>query len=174
MAKGAGVWAVLAAALLAAACATPPQPPQAESGPGAAEPAADAFTSQPLRHLRGRKLKPMPVEALNVKTRCSFRDELGTRGKLDLHVSEAVVKRFSADVNIAKRGSCRFDLKSFTQAEKLPAVLLADEASGCTVRMWQQDKGVTVAFNGCAAQCSGDAFSYLWPILVEPGSGRCF
>jgi hypothetical protein len=130
--------------------------------------------SQPLRHLLGRNLKPMRVQALNVRTRCSFRDEAGTRGQLDLQVKEAVVKRFVADVSMRGKGSCRFDLKNFQQTETLPTVLLADAASGCRVRMWQQDMGVTIAFNGCSAECSGDAFSYLWPILVDSKSGRCF
>ena len=39
--------------------------------------------------------------------------------------------------------------------------------------MWEQGKGVTVAFNNCQAKCEGDAFSYLWPILVDPRNGRC-
>ncbi|WP_228273604.1 hypothetical protein [Rhodocyclus tenuis] len=162
------------AALLLAACATPPVPPPAEPLPPEEVQAEEAMRSQPLRHLLGRNLKPMPVQALNVRTRCSFRDEIGTRGKLDLHVSDAVVKRFAAEVNMPGKGSCRFDLKSFAQTEKLPTVLLTAAESGCKVRIWQQEKGVTVAFNGCAAQCTGDSFSYLWPILVDARSGRCF
>lgn len=161
------------AALLLAACATPPPPPPvADAEP--ALPADEPLRSQPLRHLLGRNLKPMPVQALNVRTRCSFRDESGTRGQLDLLVKEAVVQRFAADVSMRGKGSCRFALKDFAQTEQLPSVLLADAGSGCTVRMWQQEKGVTVAFNGCAAQCTGDSFSYLWPILVDARSGRCF
>jgi hypothetical protein len=43
--------------------------------------------------------------------------------------------------------------------------------------MWEQEldrsKGVTVAFSGCQAQCSGESFSYLWPILVDTRNGRC-
>ncbi len=92
---------------------------------------------------------------------------------MDLHVTKAEVKRFVAEVNIPKQGLCRFDLKSFKQTASLPNVVLTDEASGCVVRMWEQGKGVTVAFNACQAKCSGDAFSYLWPILVESKSGRC-
>ena len=52
-------------------------------------------------------------------------------------------------------------------------VVLSDRESACTVRMWEQERGVTVAFNGCQARCSGDAFSYLWPILIDRRSGRC-
>jgi len=92
---------------------------------------------------------------------------------MDLHVTKAEVKRFIAEVSIPNQGLCRFDMKNFQQTTRLPNVVLTDEASGCVVRMWEQGKGVTVAFNSCAAQCSGDAFSYLWPILVDTKSGRC-
>ena len=52
------------------------------------------------------------------------------------------------------------------------ALLLAKDGSDCSVRMWEQDKKVTVAFNGCQAQCSGEAVDYLWPIQLERRS--CF
>jgi hypothetical protein len=162
--------------LLLGACATPtpvPVPPE----PGLTtvrEPAPERLQSQPLKHLAHRKLKPMPVQALNVSTKCAFHDEGGTRGKLDLQVKNAEVQRFTAEVSMSKRGICRFDMKNFRQTASLPAVLLADNGSACLVRMWAQDKGVTVAFNGCQAQCSGESFSYLWPILVDTRNGRCF
>jgi hypothetical protein len=31
-----------------------------------------------------------------------------------------------------------------------------------------------VAFNSCPDFCDGQAFDYLWPILVETRTGRCF
>ncbi len=119
----------------------------------------------------------MPDQALNVKTKCAFRDAIGTRGKMDLQVKDAEVQRFTAEVNIPKKGICRFDMKNFQQTGNLPTVHLADAASGCSVRMWAQElgreKSVTIAFTGCQTQCSGDSFSYLWPILVDTRNGRC-
>jgi len=32
---------------------------------------------------------------------------------------------------------------------------------------------VMLGFSGCPKSCDGDAFSYLWPIMVEAKSGRC-
>ena len=171
-------------ALLVAACAAPapqptsapaPLPPTPVAAPPAAAkaPPAEPIKSQPLKHLLGRKLKPIPDQALEVKTKCSFRDVAGGRGTLDLLVVKADVQRFVAEVTIPKHGLCRFDLKNFTQTGRLPTVVLRDEANGCVVRMWEQEKGVTVAFNACQAQCAGDAFSYLWPILVDRRNGRC-
>ena len=164
----------LLALLLLGACASP-EPDRAPTEPEAApvQPRAERLKSQPLKHLLGRSIKPMPDKELEVRTRCNFRDVAGGRGKMDLQVNKAEVKRFVAEVNIPKQGMCRFDMKNFEQTAKLPNVVLTDGASGCVVRMWEQEKGVTVAFNGCQSQCGGDAYSYLWPILVDTKSGRC-
>lgn len=130
--------------------------------------------SQPLKHLAGRNLKPMPTKPLNVKSSCSHRDAVGTQTKLNLLVKNAEVKTFSAQVSIPQRGVCRFDLKNFEQTATLPQALLkAKDGSGCSVRMWEQGKEVTIAFNSCPKACEKDAFSYLWPILVDARTGRC-
>lgn len=130
--------------------------------------------SQPLKYLVGRKLKPQPTRPLNVKSKCTHRDAVGTQTRLNLLVKNAEVKAFSAQVSIPHRGSCRFELKNFEQTATLPQALLkAKDGSDCSVRMWEQGKEVTIAFNSCPAACEGEAFSYLWPILVDAKSGRC-
>ena len=168
----------LALALLVAGCATP----EPTSAPVAVEPRAEVVAepparerikSQPLKHLLGRNLKPIPDKALDVRTKCSFRDVAGGHGSMDLQVTRAEVKRFVAQVSIPKQGICRFEMKNFEQTARLPNIVLTDQATGCVVSMWEQGKGLTVAFNACQAKCSGDAFSYLWPILVDTRSGRC-
>ena len=169
----------VALACLLASCATPEPAPE-DKEPLPAKPAVsekaqrpEKIQSQPLKHLAGRKLKPIPDKELDVRTKCSFKDVQGGLGSMDLQVIKADVKRFVAEVNIPKQGSCHFDMKHFEQIARMPNVVLRDKTSACTVRMWEQEKGVTVAFNGCQAKCSGDAFSYLWPILVDTRSGRC-
>jgi len=161
--------------LLIAACAeVPPAPPPAVEAPREEVAKAEHIESQPLKYLAGRQLKPMPTRPLNVKSRCSTRDAIGTATQLDLLVKDAVVKSFSAQVNIKGYGVCRFNLKDFQQAEKLPQALLkAKDGSDCSVRMWEEGSRVTVAFNSCPKSCERDAFSYLWPILVDAKSGRC-
>jgi hypothetical protein len=126
------------------------------------------------RYLASRGLSIIETRPLNVRTDCAFRDETGYGGRLDLEVQEANVRRFAAKVEIPRRGSCRFELADFRQAATLPTVTLAGERSDCTVRMWEQGSKVTVAFSGCQAQCDKETFDYLWPILVEMPSGRCF
>jgi hypothetical protein len=71
-------------------------------------------------------------------------------------------------------GACRFNLRDFEQVEKMPQALLRHRLeTGCTVRMWEQGNKVTIAFDNCQKSCEGDAFSYLWPLIVEGKSGRC-
>lgn len=173
------ILALLLSGLLAS-CAT--QAPTPETGEKTASPKTVAgekpaqpekIQSQPLKHLAGRKLKPMPDKELNVRTQCNFKDVAGGRGSMDLLVTRAEAKRFVAEVSIPKQGICRFDMRHFEQTAKMPNVVLTDKDSSCTVRMWEQEKGVTVAFNSCQARCDGDAFSYLWPILVDTRNGRC-
>ena len=169
---------LLAVVAMLGACSSPaPVPETKEPVARGNEPVAEAkkapFESQPLKYLVGRNLKPMPDKPLEVKTRCSFRDVAGGRGSLDLHVSKAEVKKFAAEISIPRQGLCRFNMRDFTQTGRLPNVVLADPGSECTVRMWEQGKDVTVAFHACQAKCDGDAFSYLWPILVNGKSGRC-
>ena len=171
----------IALSMLLGACATPEPVPEPVAEPVAPvatviktpTPKKEHIESQPLKHLLGRNLKPIPDRALDVSTKCNFHDVAGGRGSMDLQVTKAEVKRFVAEVNIPKQGLCRFDMKNFQQTATLPNVVLTDGASGCVVRMWEQEKGVTVAFNACQDKCSGDAFSYLWPILVDTKSGRC-
>ena len=169
--------AVALSVLLLAACASVPEPvvslpePVKETTP--APQITPRIKSQTLRYLVGRNLKPIPDRALEVRTRCRFRDVAGGQGKMDLQVSKAEVKRFVAEVTIPNQGVCHFNMKDFQQTGHMPNVVLTDQADGCVVRMWEQGKGVTVAFDSCQRKCGGDAFSYLWPILVDTRNGRC-
>ena len=169
---------LLAVVAALGACSSPapvpePQSEVARDDEPATVPDKAPFESQPLKYLVGRNLKPMPDKPLEVKTRCSFHDVSGGRGSLDLHVSKAEVKKFVAEISIPRQGLCRFNMRDFTQTGRLPNVVLADPSSDCTVRMWEQGKDITVAFHACQAKCDADAFSYLWPILVNGKSGRC-
>lgn len=172
-------WAILAA-LVAAGCAEvekQPEPAAVETAPESTSTAATQpkFKSDTLKYLAKRQIKPQPTRPLNVKSTCSHKDAIGTVTRLDLLVKEAEVKTFSAQVSMKGYGTCRFNLKEFEQVEKLPQALLKHKSeAGCSVRMWEQGPKVTVAFNSCPKSCEGDAFSYLWPIVVEAKSGRCF
>lgn len=167
---------------LMAGCATRApevaQKPAPEPAP-APTPAPDAKkqpTAPPREvysRLAGRTIKPIQVRPLNVKANCSFRDPDGYGGRLDLLVKESRVERLQAVVEVPRRGNCAFDLKDFRQTASEPAVVLSAAGSSCLVRLWEQEGRVTVAFNGCRDRCEGGSFEYVWPILVDAGTGRC-
>lgn len=175
---------VFLAALAAAGCAEveklPEVVPDAAPVVVAPEPALPEveqpkFKNSTLKYLANRQLKPQPTRPLNVRSKCSHKDAIGTATKLDLLVKEAVVKTLNAQIAIKGYGTCRFNLGDFEQAEKLPQALLRHKREpGCLIRMWEQGDQVTIAFNSCPKSCEKDAFSYLWPIVVEAKSGRCY
>ena len=168
---------VLLAALLAAGCAEVDRKvePAADATVGPAPGETPKFKNSTLKYLAGRNLQPQPTRPLNVKSNCSHKDAIGTLTRLELLVREAEVKAFDAQVTMKGHGTCSFKLRDFEQVEKLPQALLRHkQEGGCQVRMWEQGPKVTVAFNSCAKSCEGQAFDYLWPIVVEAKSGRCY
>ncbi|WP_234082635.1 hypothetical protein [Azonexus sp. R2A61] len=171
-------WLALAVIGLAA-CAETPKAPDAPSATAPTEaPTAKEetpkFKNSTLKYLANRNLKPQPTRPLNVKSRCSSRDAVGTATRLNLLVKEAEVKTFDAQINIKGHGACHFNLADFTQEAKLPqAFLRHKQMHDCTVRMWEQGKEVTIAFNSCQKSCEGQAFDYLWPVIVDAKTGRC-
>jgi len=183
------MWRVYAllAMVLAAGCSevvkqpevapNPVPPPTVEIVPKkpSTETASPTFKADTLTYLAKRGFKPQPTRPLNAQVRCSHHDAVGTATQLDLLVKEAEVKTFDAQVAIKGYGTCRFNLDDFNQAEKLPQALLRHKRElDCTVRLWEEEQKITIAFNSCPKSCEGDAFSYLWPILVEEKSGHCF
>jgi hypothetical protein len=164
-----------------AGCATPPPTPTATaplpppSQPTAPQAAAKApeLKKETLAYLAKRKLAPIAGGALNTRTSCSFRDDNGYRGQLQLVVNNAAVEQLDARVDVPKRGSCEFRLADFRQTDSQPIVVLAAHRSNCKLSLWEQGNQLTVAFSDCRAECSGNAVDYLWPILVDSQRGIC-
>ena len=154
---------ILAASALLSACALPGLQPPAE------EPPSDEALSTPSA--MGKRLRPMPWRPLDVIADCRFRDEAGYTTRIHLDITQSKVKAFSAEVDIPRRGSCRFD-GPFTQTREKPSVQLR-AADGCTVDIFEQGKAVTVGFAKCAARCTRGAFDYLWPIIIDRTNGQC-
>ncbi|MBI4989228.1 MAG: hypothetical protein HZC23_10445 [Rhodocyclales bacterium] len=160
--------ALLLPALILGACATPEKAPPPTEAPKPAP-----VTKAPPAEAKPSRPGPIPVRPLNVRTECSFRDETGYNGALKLNVAEAKVHAFEAKVNIPRRGACHFDLKDFRQTKELPAIELSQTKGRCIVRVWEQGDRVTVAFQQCEKMCSGNSYSYLWPILNDRRKGSC-
>lgn len=167
---------VLALPILLSACATDEavvDTPQKTSSSASGPIQIGQISPQTLRKLRGRKMQQIHDRKLNARAACTFKDVNGGKGHLDLQVEHAEVRRLHAEIEIPKHGLCRFDLPAFAQVSRYPNVELRNPANDCRIRLWEQNRGVTLAFHNCRAQCSGDAVDYLWPILINPRNGRC-
>ena len=174
-------YVVLPLALLAG-CATPPPPPVSAPPPAPTPVPAPSYPATPktpelkketLAYLAKRGHKPITGQPLNARASCSFRDDTGYAGQLELAVKDAQVERLEARVDVPKRGSCQFRLADFRQTDTLPIVVLASQKTACKVSVWEQGQQVTVAFRDCRTECGGDAVNYLWPILVDSRKGSC-
>ncbi|MGB2902883.1 MAG: hypothetical protein WBJ68_12875 [Candidatus Dechloromonas phosphoritropha] len=169
------MWAVwLLALLLVAGCAETGKQAESGSAGGSTATGEQKIESQPLKYLKNRTIKPQATRPLNARAKCSTKDAIGTTRRLDLLVKESSVQTFNARMTMKGHGACHFDLREFEQVEKMPQALLRHrQETECTVIMWEQGNNVTIAFNNCPKSCDGDAFSYLWPLIVEGKSGRC-
>lgn len=174
-----------AAMLLMAGCATKEAPVESPAPASVSTPTPEPVPvpeaeQTPALAKRGdhgtrptRKLRPMAVKPISVKADCSYRDPTGYGGTLNLLVENSQVRTLQADIQVPKRGSCAFALKDFRQTTREPSVTLASASGACTVRLWEQEGKVTVAFNSCKDRCQGDSFDYVWPILVDARTGKC-
>jgi len=165
-------------ALLAGCATKEPQvavkpAPVPAPAPEVAKPAPAPAETETYSRLAGRKIKRIEVKPITVKADCSYKDPTGYGGKLNLLVEDSQVRKLQADITVPKHGKCSFALKDFHQTAKEPSVTLAAESGKCTVRMWEQEGKVTVAFNSCKDRCQADSFDYVWPILVDAKSGKC-
>lgn len=174
--------AVCLVAMVIAACGTPRQPTPEE--PALRQPSEAPFPSwEPASRPSGRlssRIDPRKVasqlrsRAVNVATRCSFRNETGYNGQASVNVANGDASLVSVTVNLPEQGSCLFDMTGFQQTQRGAMVELRHPRDGCTARLWEQGQQVTVAFSHCAARCNPAAsFQYVWPVLIDRPSGRC-
>jgi len=162
--------AALTVALVAGCAQVASPPPPTATRPQPAPPGAPE-ARRPAPPIKSSKPLPIPERPLAVKTECSYRDDVGTEGRLVLDVQASRVQRFWSQVDMGSKGRCSFDLSTFRQTTFTPSPTLV--AGACTVRMWEQGDQVTVSYQNCASQCSPGAHEYLWPTLVSRKTGTC-
>lgn len=159
---------LIAALALLAACAPLQQPPSQQRP---LPPAQTPEAGRPKPPIKSTKPLPIPARPLQAKADCSYRDDVGTEGRLQLEVKNSRVERFASDINMGSKGRCSFDLSAFRQTsfDHTPTLV----AGACTVSMWEQKDEVTVSYRNCAAYCTPGAHDYLWPTLVSRRTGSC-
>lgn len=139
-------------ALILTACQTTPSP--------------DAAVSEP---------PPVPKKntgPVTIHGNCLQRDETdGYRDKISIDVKDNVVSAMDWTAN-PRAGSCRFQLKDFTQVSNSPnADLQSKKDKKCHVYVWQDDHHVTVASYSCRKLCRIN--DKILPVLLEPQTGNC-
>lgn len=111
---------------------------------------------------------------INIRHRCSFRNETGYNGNIALDVLNNEVKALNTAINVPLYGgSCRFDGAGFRQTARTPSIEMR-HADGCTARIWTQGTQLTVAYSNCASRCTDpEVFKYIWPVLIQQKNGHC-
>ena len=145
-AAGRGRLAVLlAAAVLAGACASP-------------------ATRTPIRD----------AGLLDMQGRCSQSEPDGFRENARLSVDRGTVQALDWDIRVGRRGSCSFRFADFRQVRSRPHIELhALDRSGCKLMVYQDPRRVTLGHAGCAARCSGGVEAEAWPVMFDPRTGGC-
>jgi hypothetical protein len=120
--------------------------------------------------------RPAPIadRPIDLAGRCAQAEEDGFREEATLTVSANRVEALSWQLWVGQRGSCRFELREFTQIRSRPSIeLAAQDRSGCTLMVWQEPRRVTLAHAGCEARCTPGIYEEAWPVMFDPRSGAC-
>ncbi len=167
------------AVLALGGCASVPPPVGAPAEPGPAARGtvptpAPAPAAQPSRGAGGGAAMVGAPARLNLTSACTARDEAGYTESIRLQVAEGMVRELQARIEVPRRGTCSFQLADFRQTREAPHVELMSRTGGaCTVRMWEQQGRLTVAFSDCHDKCSRGAFEHIWPIQLRAADGAC-
>lgn len=108
---------------------------------------------------------------ITIKGHCVQRETDGHRDKITVEMEGNKVKSFDWTAQ-PRAGSCRFQLKDFTQISTLPnADLQSKKDKKCHIYAWQDDDHITLAIYGCKKICKQN--DRILPILLDIKSGAC-
>ncbi|MEN3110661.1 hypothetical protein ACFONG_02270 [Uliginosibacterium paludis] len=174
--------------LLLAACAGSAErgSPAGTADTPATKPPASTPDKSPVRITQGsastisradkqRILAQMQASArpITLERACSFHNETGYKGSTRVNIRNGEVVELATTYEIPDYGICRIEKAGFRQVASTPSIELR-HADGCTARIWTQGRQLTISYTRCAARCSRpEAFSYVWPVLIDQPSGRC-
>ena len=108
---------------------------------------------------------------VTIEGNCEQRAADGYRDKINISVKDNVVSALDWTAN-PRAGSCRFELKNFTQVSTKPNTdLQSKKDKKCHIYVWQDERHVTVAVYGCKKVCKQN--DRILPVLLEPQTGAC-
>lgn len=120
--------------------------------------------------------RPTPIadRPIDLEGRCAQTEEDGFRENALLSVRDNQVLALSWQLQVGRRGSCSFEQADFRQTQRRPHIVLAArDGSGCRLMIWQDPRRVTLAHTGCANHCTPGVYDQAWPVMFDPGTGRC-
>jgi hypothetical protein len=172
------LFAAALAALALASCAPVPSPtpaPRPAPAPAPApSPAPAPVTPAPDKPGASRRPAPIADRPINLTGNCAQTEEDGYREQATLQVQDNRVQALSWQLWVGKRGGCRFELTEFRQTKVRPHIeLAATDGSACRLMVWQDPRRITLAHYGCEKRCSPGIYDKAWPVMFDPGNGRC-
>ncbi|MGE0804893.1 MAG: hypothetical protein AB7L76_05025 [Burkholderiaceae bacterium] len=126
--------------------------------------------------LPGGPSRPTPIadRPINLDGHCAQTEDDGFRENARLLVRASEVQALSWQLQVGRRGSCRFEQADFQQTQRRPHIeMRARDGSGCRLLIWQEPRRITLAHNGCESRCTAGIYDQAWPVMFDPGSGRC-
>ncbi len=120
--------------------------------------------------------RPAPIAArvITLDAHCDQTEADGFRELARLRIERDVVQSLSWELWVGKNGGCRFERGDFEQTQRAPHIeMLARDGTGCRLMVWQEPRRVTLAHAGCEARCTPGVYERAWPVMFDPGSGRC-
>ncbi|MGY8524885.1 hypothetical protein [Paracidovorax citrulli] len=128
----------------------------------------------PERQVAPAPPPPIPHRQIELAGYCSRTEDDGFREEARVRVADNEVKALTWKLWVSRRGSCAFDLGEFRQVMRLPHIeLLARDASGCKLMVWQDPRRITLAHAGCQQRCTPGIYEEAWPVMFDPDNGMC-
>lgn len=118
--------------------------------------------------------QPIAARVITLDAHCEQTEDDGFRELARLRIDRDVVQSLSWELWVGRRGGCRFERDDFEQTQRAPHIeLLARDGTGCKLMVWQEPRRVTLAHAGCESRCTPGVYDRAWPVMFDPGSGRC-
>lgn len=117
---------------------------------------------------------PIADRPIDLEGTCTQTEEDGFREDAHLAVRDNVVHALSWQMQVGRRGSCRFEQADFRQTRRRPHIeLRARDGSDCRLLVWQEPLRITMAHAGCESHCTPGIYEQAWPVMFDPATGHC-
>lgn len=122
----------------------------------------------------GARPAPIADRPIDLDGVCVQTEDDGFREDARVSIRDNQVSALRWEMQIGRRGSCRFEQADFRQTKRRPHIeLLARDGSSCRLMIWQEPRRITLAHAGCENRCTPGVYEQAWPVMFDPATGRC-